>query len=141
MASAERLRDALRQRAYAVFTDAAEALRLRVEDAAPVDTGNLRTGITIGPLSEDHHTLSATISAVAYSAEGYDYAKGQNEGTGIYGPRGQRIVPVQAKALVFYWKKVGKVVVFPSVAGSPATHFWDYSVTEEAWSDALASSL
>lgn len=56
-----------------------------------------------------------------------DYSSYQDEGTGIYGPTGQRIIPVSSKALVFYWPsgpRGADVYAFASVAGSPATHFW-----------------
>lgn len=65
------------------------------------------------------------------------YAGFQNRGTGVYAGEG-RIYPTHARALSFFWRKVGQDVVFASVAGTPATHFWDNTV--RAWPDIVAAA-
>jgi len=65
------------------------------------------------------------------------YAWWQEEGTGIYGPIGERIYPRTAKALVFYLRKVGAVVAFRSVAGTPALHFWQNTI--DNWDEIVAA--
>lgn len=51
-----------------------------------------------------------------------------HEGTGIYGPHKRRITPVRAKALRFYWRRLGEVVFFKSVAGQPPDRFIDRAI-------------
>lgn len=46
-----------------------------------------------------------------------------HDGTGIYGPRRQRIVPREAQALRFYWDRTGRVMILRSVAGMRPNHF------------------
>jgi len=59
-----------------------------------------------------------------------EYASYQDEGTGIYGPYGERIYPTHAKALVFDWPAAGGTVFFASVDGAPGTHYWTNTVDE-----------
>lgn len=62
----------------------------------------------------------------------------QDEGTGIYGPEGERIYPNPRfradgtpRVLRFYWPAAGGIVFATSVAGAPGSHFW--SETIDAW--------
>lgn len=60
-----------------------------------------------------------------------DYARFQDEGTGIYGPEGRPITPTRGKVLVFDWPAAGGIVFARSVRGSEPTRFWTKAV--EAW--------
>lgn len=86
---------ALQQR-FAAITDNRQLLGqiagLAVREAAikaPVKTGNLRRSIQIGTVTD------TTAQVVA----GAHYARYVEEGTGLYGPKHSRIVPVSRKAL------------------------------------------
>lgn len=53
------------------------------------------------------------------------HARYQDEGTGIYGPTGEKIKPRRAGGvLVFDWPAAGGVVFARSVSGSPGRHFF-----------------
>jgi hypothetical protein len=92
----------------------------------PVDTGRLRSSIT-------HELRSQGGVPVVVIGTNVEYARFVHDGTGLYGPRHARIVPVRAKALVFTWRNApvppngrgnfaGKWV-FASVRGSPPKPF------------------
>jgi hypothetical protein len=96
---------------------------LRVEAAAKrrvrVDQGRLRNSIT--------HTTVRTVSRgqqVFGVRVGTNvvYAPWVHNGTGVYGPRGQRIVPVRASVLRFRGRD-GNFVFRPSVAGQRPNPF------------------
>ena len=57
-----------------------------------------------------------------------EYLPWVNDGTGIYGPRGQRITPKSAKFLHFHWK--GREWFLKSVRGQKPQKFVDVSMTE-----------
>lgn len=100
---------------------------IRVEDRAvanltsgptrAIDTGRLRSSIT-------HEIVSSSGGLIARVGTNVQYALYVHEGTGIYGPKRQRIFPKQKRALAFTWKnapvpptsKSGKHV-YRSVAG------------------------
>lgn len=69
---------------------------------APVDEGRLAGSFEIEPVDE----LSWRIFTSVH------YALYVHEGTGVYGPTGQPITPVTAKALKFFWKKTGRTMIF-----------------------------
>jgi len=48
-----------------------------------------------------------------------EYAMYVHEGTGVYGPEGHPIVPTQAKALKFFWKKTGQMMIFKGDLTTP----------------------
>jgi len=84
------------QRRFAAITDhkmlLGQVAGLAVREAAikaPHKTGNLRRSIRIGTVTDK--TAQVVVDA--------NYARYVEEGTGIYGPRKRRIVPVNAKAL------------------------------------------
>jgi len=56
-----------------------------------------------------------------------EYALFVHEGTGIYGPVGQRIVPKRARFLVFEWK--GRTWFLKSVAGQRPNPYVDRAMT------------
>lgn len=111
---AERLTERLGE----VFVDGA---RSRVSRR----TGKTYEGIRANPAVVQPGRVSVTVESTEPSSQ---Y---QDEGTGIYGPTGERIYPVTAKALRFDWPAAGGVVFATSVAGSPGSHFW--SLTVEDW--------
>lgn len=111
---------------------AADLCVQRTQDAASRRTGALVDGISHSePILADPY-VSCTITSAA------DYSSFQDQGTGIFGPSGMRIMPVNAKVLRFDWAAYGGVAFFRSVAGSPGTHFW--SPMPERWRDALQDS-
>lgn len=67
-------------------------------------------------------TIECTITV------GEDYGLFQDQGTGIYGPEGQRIKG--NPLLAFDWPAAGGLVIVHSVAGSPGTHFWTDTVSD-----------
>jgi len=60
-----------------------------------------------------------------------EYARWQDEGTGIYGPQGTPIVPRQARVLA--WEGQDGMVFAMSSRGSPATRWWALTLRE--WPD------
>jgi hypothetical protein len=73
--------------------------------------------------------LSWKVSVDVKSPEGYPYDVAQEEGTGVYVGKG-RIYPRRARRLVFYWRKVGRVVAFRSVKGTPPTRFFSKAIRD-----------
>lgn len=62
---------------------------------------------------------------------GEEYGIYQDQGTGIYGPTGERITAASGGVLVFDWPSAGGTVFARSVAGSEPTRFWTRTV--ERW--------
>jgi Bacteriophage HK97-gp10, putative tail-component len=87
---------------------------IRVTNAAkalcPVDGGRLRASITYVVAVEGGDFVARVGTAVGYGR----YVE---EGTGIYGPRGQVIAPTHRKALVFTPKGANAPVFVRSVKG------------------------
>lgn len=89
---------------------------------APVDTGRLRASIAV------EYTREAG-RVVARVGSNLEYAIFQEEGTGVYGPRGRPITPVSAKVL--RWVPKGgargrgksRYAFARSVRGTPAVHY------------------
>lgn len=102
-----------------VANDTLQAATFIAETAAkqnaPVDTGILRGSIH----SDVRNMGSETVGIVGTNLE---YAPYQEFGTGIYGPSGSPIVPVQASVLAFM-SKTGGMIFARSVSGAPARHF------------------
>lgn len=61
---------------------------------APRDEGHLAASI-------EHQTRVEGTTVIGWAGSGLDYALYVHEGTGIYGPRQQRIYPVTARVLAF----------------------------------------
>lgn len=103
-----------------LLRDVGDRIVRRARQLAPKgETGALRASIRaeeprlVGP-----DRMKIRIVATA------KYAIYQHEGTGIYGPRGQRITPRTRRALKFVWRKQGgQTVYFRSVKGTKATKF------------------
>lgn len=83
---------------------------------APVNTGRLRASINT-KLVKYGGELAVLVGT------NVNYAMFQHEGTGIYGPHGEPIVPVRAKFLKFIPKGGSTYVFARSVKGSPPTFF------------------
>lgn len=84
-----------------------------------------RTGATADSIEHDapvENGDSVTVRCVCNEPSG----QYQDEGTGIYGPTGQRIEG--NPLLAFDWPAAGGLVIVHSVAGSPGTHFWSNTI-------------
>lgn len=93
---------------------------------SPVDEGNMQGGWF--PLR------FSTLNRLVRSPQ--KYTPFVNDGTGIYGPKGQRIRPKNKKALAFKYK--GATVVVKSVKGIKPRRFVEKSITQtERRSDEL----
>lgn len=90
--------------------DTAATVQGKAKQYAPVDQGVLRASIhTEGPRSSGNNVEAIVGTNVKY-------AKAQEEGTGIYGPKKQKIVPIRGKFLVF--KRGGETIFARSVKGT-----------------------
>lgn len=133
MADLSSLRARFIERAEAIHREAVETILSATREAAPSKDGTLRASIV-----ERSHTVEASRVASVIGTD-IPYAVYQDTGTGIYGPRGSRIYPVNARALRF---EIDGVVIFAaSVAGAPRTGFWSDNVTQQGWTDAVTSAL
>jgi hypothetical protein len=93
-------------------------------EQVPYETGAMTQTMTFDRTDETPPVLERLIIAPQ------DYSSYQEEGTGEYIGAG-RIYPTTAKVLVFYWKKTGRVMFLPSVAGTPPT-YW-FSRVRDRW--------
>jgi hypothetical protein len=82
----------------------------------PVNTGRLRSSIEARLVN-----YAGGIGVIV--GTNVEYAMFQHEGTGIYGPHGRPIVPVNAQALRFQPKGSTEFVFAKSVRGSMPTFF------------------
>lgn len=111
---ASQLRTEMREQCRIIRADMEDSTRRD----APFVSGVLRESIVMTDFIESFAGFKATISATAPQAI---YT---NEGTGEYVGAG-RIYPTHARALAFYWMKIGKFMVVASVAGQPGQHWWE----------------
>lgn len=116
---------ALVELSTSVLREVADEFVDTAKEHASARSGELRDGISAGDI--DIGTQGVFNVTVTSSAE---HSSWQNEGTGIYGPMGQRIYPTQAKALVFDWPAAGGTVFFTSVAGQEGNRWWDRTILE-----------
>lgn len=134
MGAIDQLRDRIAERALDIVERAADIAVQQTQDAASRRTGALAQGIS--------HTPPVLVGTWAtcdiLSAEPYSAA--QDEGSGIYGPTGQRIFPTHAKVLRFDWPAAGGVVFAKSVAGSPGRHFF-HEPMPDRWRTALGQVI
>lgn len=93
----------------------------RVETAAKklvgVDSGRLRASITTELVDDASGGLRAR------TGTNVSYARYHHDGTGIYGPRGRPIVPVNSRFLRFTVRGVPDYVYARSVRGSRGTQY------------------
>jgi hypothetical protein len=100
-------------------------LTIRARELAPVGSGRLRRSIR----SQDAKSVSPTRvrgRIIAFSP----YAVYQHEGTGIYGPRHRPIRPVSDETLVFFSRKLNKIIHDREVKGTPGKKFITRAVDE-----------
>lgn len=133
MTAIDQLRERVADRAVELARRAADLTVQRTQEKTSRRTGELADGISHDEPALSESRVSCTIVSAA------PYSQFQNEGTGTFGPTGQRIFPRTAKALRFDWSAAGGIVFAKSVAGSPGTHFWDDMASR--WRDALAESI
>jgi hypothetical protein len=100
-----------------------EAFKERAQSNASRRTGEMAESVESDPV-----IVTAT-SVQGHIECGAEYGIYQDEGTGIYGPRGERIVPVNAQALRFDSPVLG-IVFAKSVRGSEPTRWWTRTVME-----------
>lgn len=81
-------------------------------------SGQLAAGVLVDSWSNNGDAYTSTARSLA------PYSVYVDQGTGIYGPRGGRIYPTNAKALHFYWNARGEWATFASVRGSPPQNFF-----------------
>lgn len=122
------LEEAVRQHALARMTSLAEAFCEGARSRCSRRTGELADSI-----GHEEEIDGDIVRARVYAAA--PYARYQDEGTGLYGPAGDRIYPTSAKVLVF--DGIGGTVFAASTAGAPGTHFWSDTVSD--WPNIVAS--
>lgn len=83
---------------------------------AKVDSGRLRSSVTFQVTGTNAPQMKGRVGS------NLEYALAVEEGTGIYGPKGRPITPVQARVLRFPVKG-GRIVFAKSVKGRPATPY------------------
>lgn len=117
---------------------ASDEVRRQIEHDAPRDTGKLATLIATRT-EEDSDSITTKVTTEARTEDGRDYGVWQDEGTGVYVGKG-RIYPRRPGGmLTFFWPKVGRVVSFRSVKGTPPTRFFSKNV--ELWKDRLTEAF
>lgn len=134
MGAVDQLRERVAQHALDIVERAADITVQRTQAAVSRRTGALAEGISrTAPALLGTRVMCDIVSAAPYSKE-------QDEGTGIYGPRAQRIFPTNAKALRFDWPAAGGIVFAKSVAGAPGRHFF-HEPMPARWRGALAEVI
>lgn len=122
------LEDLLRERGQEWTQQLADTFADQVRANAPRATGELAESVEVGGVvGGDVVTCSVTVTSA--------HAQYQEEGTGIYGPTGQRIEG--NPLLAFDWPAAGGMVIVHSVAGTEPTHFFQRAVDE--WPSMVAS--
>jgi hypothetical protein len=115
-----------------------DSLRQHCRDNLPLVTAQMveatqaaasrRTGALAASIGADEWADEGTrFTSVIYAGrdlDNPDVARFQDEGTGIYGPEGQRITAHGGGVLAFDWPAAGGVVFFRSVAGAPGRHYF-----------------
>lgn len=119
----------------------------RVVRRAPHVSGQLQRAISVSPFQERFDSYHAKLAVDDQAAP---HGKWTNEGTGVYVGRG-RIYgqpapppPGRTRPLAFFWLKLGRDVVFVSVAGQPGQHWFegpDGTALETDLSDACAAAF
>lgn len=120
----------MREQAGRRLQAAGQQLVELMQSRASRRSGTLAASIMADDVVDDGARLTVRVHVDA------DYARYQDEGTGVYGPEGQRI---QGNPLLaFDWPAAGGMVIVHSVAGSPGTHFWTESL--KSWPDILRAA-
>lgn len=116
---------------YAVerAADLGTAFVERAREYVPRKTGALSDSIEASDAHADGDAATVTVTV------GEEYGIYQDQGTGVFGPSGTRIVPLNPGG-VLVWEDGGETIFARSVEGSPATKFWERTVNE--WSLTVA---
>lgn len=91
-------------------------VQARARQLCPVDTGRLRSSITV-EITSSRNRLACRVGT------NVRYARLVHDGTGIYGPRSRPITPTHASVLAFTPRGGDTMVFASSVRGSPAVPF------------------
>ena len=110
------LRGDLRKAGRAGMLNVVTTVESKAVVNAPAKTGNLARG---GTSEANQDGTRGTVTFTAKGKDGTEYAELVHEGTGLFGPRRQRIVPTKKKAL--FWPGAPHPV--KSVAGMKARPF------------------
>jgi len=122
------LERALEDYAVLAVESMANEFMVRAKMRVPRASGQLWNSIDFW-----YGTINGNAATAQVFAEA-EHASYQDEGTGIYGPTGERIYPTNSNVLAFYWPPAGGTVFFKSVAGTPATNFWSDVVDDfDSW--------
>lgn len=135
MAVLDQLRSHIGEHAVRVAMRAADEAvsRTIAEESRRTGAMAAATHHTLPVLNSDRVTCEIRVDT--------DYAKYQDDGTGVYGPGGQRIYPRKpGGVLVFDWPAAGGVVFARSVAGAPGRHFFAEKMPMR-WAESLADSI
>ena len=92
-------------------------VRRDAQNRSPVFCGKLRRSIRVGRV-----TFRGRIASVKVSTN-TGYGLYPEEGTGIYGPKGQVIRPKKAPFLVFQPRGLGHIIRVRSVKGQRGQHY------------------
>lgn len=138
MADTRELERNLRERARTRQIIAGDEVRRMAEHDAPRDTGQL-SGDMRTEISEDDSSITVKLITNRLTPDGRDIAKWQDEGTGVYIGRGRIYPRTPGGRLTFFWPKIGRVVSFKSVAGTPPTHFFTNAVAR--WREFLEEAF
>lgn len=115
--------------------DTVATVQGKAKHYAPVGQGVLRASIhTEGP-----NATAKNVEAIV--GTNVKYTKTQEEGTGLYGPKKQKIVPIRGKFLVF--KKGGETIFARSVKGTKAKWYFRRAKDESKgqFADAMRDAL
>ena len=96
----------------------ANATASNARTRAPSDTGRMKGMINV----REAHDHGAWMLIFHIGPPGLKYAVWVHQGTGLYNKQ-DYIRPKSKPAMVFYWKKAGKVVSMQRVKGQPAQPF------------------
>jgi len=125
------MQDQVREFARERAERAAERFVEVAKSLAPRRTGAGADSIAVESVMESSSGFTARIVV------GEVYMAYQNFGTGIYGPKGTRIVAVNGDFLYFDSAIMGLIRKY-SVAGTEPTHFWERTVDQ--WSSILEAT-
>lgn len=119
------LERAVRDFAHQRGSNLAEAFRDTVRSLVPRRTQELHDSIEVDSVDDYDRGTRARVVV------GAPYARFVNDGTGLYGPRGDFIRPRKAGGvLVFDWPAAGGIVFTRRVSGSEPTHFWERALDQ-----------
>lgn len=114
----------VREHAIDRMNDLADSFVFRAQENA-----SKRTGAMADSISHDEPYIAGDVVRCTATCTA-EYARYQEEGTGIYGPDGVPITPVRARALRFDWPAAGGIVFAAWVSGSEPTHFWQRTIED-----------